>query len=391
MLKLVSALAVLSSALAMVGGSAPAAVKPAGRILFTRDVPGATVGINALYSVRPDGTGVRKLASTVRVAGPDADRDCEDDRDARPLCFAITEAKWSPDGTHVAFIRSTRAGHGGLYVANADGSGARRLFRNFPSNLDWAPDSRRIVFVAYVERRFGLFVARLGGGVRRIVAETARGYPSRPAWSLDGTLVAFVVRNNRPDEIWVVRPDGSGRRRVAVAYRIGEGRSNDPDETVSWGSLERPSWSADSRWLAYVAQRGFGPVLGDVELVRRDGRARRRFTQSADVDDAAFFAPRGVSIAYPATIFRGVNEDGEAWYRDELFVHRGGGQVRERIDDTVRPEGERFYGPTLLWSPDATRIAFYRYHVGQSGIYVRTLAKPGITRIVSGNVTALDW
>ena len=53
----------------------------------------------------------------------------------------------SPDRRAFAFI-SMRDGNAELYVANADGSGARRL-TNHPAwdgDPDWSPDSQRIAF-----------------------------------------------------------------------------------------------------------------------------------------------------------------------------------------------------------------------------------------------------
>jgi serine/threonine-protein kinase len=63
---------------------------------------------------------------------------------------------WSPDGKRIAF-RSVRAGHTGLFVQNADGSGpAEQLYTFDPglSPMAWSDDDR-IVFVQ--ERRLWLF------------------------------------------------------------------------------------------------------------------------------------------------------------------------------------------------------------------------------------------
>lgn len=52
------------------------------------------------------------------------------------------EPAWSPDGRLIAFDSAD----GGLWVANADGSGhAQRLAEN-GADASWAPDSRRVVF-----------------------------------------------------------------------------------------------------------------------------------------------------------------------------------------------------------------------------------------------------
>jgi len=77
----------------------------------------------------------------------------------RPLLKDAQSASWSPDGTRIAFASvrdaieddctSDECDYAAeLYVANADGSGARRLTRDTGSadNPRWSPDGSRILF-----------------------------------------------------------------------------------------------------------------------------------------------------------------------------------------------------------------------------------------------------
>ena len=61
-----------------------------------------------------------------------------------------TEARWSPDGRRVAFVAA-----GQLWVADADGSGKRRLttLTGGASGPVWAPTSERIAFTSRVYPR----------------------------------------------------------------------------------------------------------------------------------------------------------------------------------------------------------------------------------------------
>jgi hypothetical protein len=63
---------------------------------------------NALYVVRPDGTGKRLLTRTA---------------------LFVTPPVWSPDGRRIAFT-STRHRNQDIYVLNADGRGERRVTRH---------------------------------------------------------------------------------------------------------------------------------------------------------------------------------------------------------------------------------------------------------------------
>jgi Tol biopolymer transport system component len=58
---------------------------------------------------------------------------------------------WSPDGTRLAFAGTSEAGHSGVYVVGADGSGLTELIGSDDERYawpTWAPDGSRIAFVA---------------------------------------------------------------------------------------------------------------------------------------------------------------------------------------------------------------------------------------------------
>lgn len=116
----------------------------------------------------------------------------EDGREIRRLTSDSAEdfgAAWSPDGQRIAFT-SKRGGHSTVYVAAADGSGARRL-------VDAGPDRTL-----------------------------------NPMWSPDGALIAFYrERGDGKDQIYVVRPDGSGSRNL----------TNDTFNNIY------PGWTPDGR------------------------------------------------------------------------------------------------------------------------------------------------
>lgn len=82
-----------------------------------------------IYTVRPDGSGMRRLTRAGHAERP----------------------KWSPDGRLLLFVRRSpeRTGLGGeLWVVGADGRGARRVrgLRGVVA-ADWSPDGDRMVVV----------------------------------------------------------------------------------------------------------------------------------------------------------------------------------------------------------------------------------------------------
>jgi tricorn protease len=103
----------------------------------------------------------------------------------------------------------------------------------------WSPDGKTVAYWSDRSGEYELYVRPAdGSGPERKLTSYGPGFRYRPTWSPDGKKLAFVDQ--------------------AMAIRIVDaetGRSTDVDRAHWWyeGNLEafRPSWSADSRWLAY--------------------------------------------------------------------------------------------------------------------------------------------
>src|SRR5437667_6655635 len=129
-----------------------------GKIAFVSDRDGN----NEIYTMNPDGTGVKRL--TVNAAS-----------DLSPA--------WSPDGTKIAFS-TNRDGNDEIYTINADGTGVTRLTSNTHSDLNpaWSPDGTKI---ADQRNRDGNYEIHVMNGdcscQTRMTINTTRVH--RPAWS----------------------------------------------------------------------------------------------------------------------------------------------------------------------------------------------------------------
>jgi Tol biopolymer transport system component len=122
---------------------------------------------------------------------------------------------WSPDSRRIAFAEARaieQAALRGIYVVNADGTGRRLLVGN-ASDLAWSPDGSKLAYVAYqsrfAESGFVTVANADGTGTRRLT--TSGEAESQPAWSPGGRQIAFT----RGGSI-VVAPSAGGAGRVVV-------------------------------------------------------------------------------------------------------------------------------------------------------------------------------
>ena len=169
-----------------------------------------------LYSVREDGTGLRRLTDTA-----------VDER--RPLP--------SPDGTRLLFTRSVvRNGKQTteLFVARADGRGARQLTDNDATEdwLSWSADGSRVLYTRVGD---GIFAVDVAVGRETRVAEAAGVPLAEAVLSPDGGRLAGSI-------------DVGGEPRIAV-FDLDRRRLR----TIGRRCTSSPSWSPDGRTLAGIA------------------------------------------------------------------------------------------------------------------------------------------
>ena len=175
-----------------------------------------------LYVMNADGSDVRRLTT-------------DPGRDHSPA--------WSPNGERIAWV-SDRKGKDSIWVMEADGSGAcdvagSLFIARWPT---WDPDSRKVAYEGDASVWIS-WVDDLTKGERIIKSEGFFDgmFSGWLDWAPDGRRLALVSNHQERNEfvrnLYTSELDGFRFRRVF----------NEPTGSAQ----ERPSWSSDSRLIAY--------------------------------------------------------------------------------------------------------------------------------------------
>ncbi len=178
-------------------------------------------GDHGIFSIRPDGSGLRMISPFAESSIIDMD----DDLSYGEKFYYQSGPVWSPDGQALAFVAQVEATpdvewtssnyrhEDILYVVGADGAGLRRLFSTDNSDVDailgtpaWSPDGLNIAFVTYLASNHQEWL--------QFLAETsASGYS---ATQYHGDVPLGLT-------LYTVGSNGSGLRELAY---FGEGPSD---------------------------------------------------------------------------------------------------------------------------------------------------------------------
>jgi len=282
-------------------------------LMFSTDTASPTAfGFAALWISNADGSGAHRIS---------------------PQDFDVQSARWSADGSRIAFHGGLITGAGGSYftnVMNFDGSGLNTMQVSglIPA---WSPDGTRLA-VYLGDGSADVGVVQAGNGSWNSL-QTGNGTDTRPQWSPDGRQILWIkeIGGNTCTELWVMADDGSNKRKVVLPTGM------------------RPcavSWSPDGKEVAIES------VDGGIWLARIDGGGFRALSPNctlatgctAPAYAGAAWNPDGTKLAFHGA---------EAGSQSSVNVigRSGTGFVTASL-----PTGNN---PTYpQWSPDGQRLAF---------------------------------
>jgi len=200
----------------------------------------------------------------------------------------------SPDGTQLVISDQTQERQSLIYILPATGGTPRRVTARLPSYWHgWSPDGKTLVYCAQRDGEFDVYSIPAAGGEETRLT-TAKGLDDGPEYSPDGKHIFFNSNRAGQMHLWRMYADGSeqtqftddeynnwfphpspdGRWIVFLSYEKDvEGHPANKDVLLrlmpvsggpirilaklfgGQGTINVPSWSPDSRNVAFVSYR----------------------------------------------------------------------------------------------------------------------------------------
>ena len=281
---------------------------------------------------------------------------------------AASEARWSPDGKRIAYVAD-----GQLWMAQADGSGARKLtsLNGGATGPIWSPNGQMIAFTSSVYP-----------DCTTDACNAAR----------DSTKAASKVKAHVADQLmfrhWVAWNDGTRSHLFVVGADAGAPRDVTPGVRYDippgpFGGSEGYAWAPDSRELAYSAkdQGRADAWTTDVNLyvLSIDGMGPTVITAAnRGADENPVYSPDGRFIAYQSQ--RRASFESDRWRL--MLYDRQGKTTRELLPTWDRNADAYFFAPDqhsiFVNTTDAGREKLYRvpFEVGTAGSSLLKATRP---------------
>ena len=121
----------------------------------------------------------------------------------------------SPDGTQFGISDNSQEDHKSfVYIVPIAGGAPRRITQKSPSYLHgWSPDSKTLAFVGERNGDFDIYAIPAAGGEETRLT-TAKGLDDGPEYTRDGQYIYFNSERTGHMQIWRMKPDGNEQEQV---------------------------------------------------------------------------------------------------------------------------------------------------------------------------------
>ena len=143
----------------------------------------------------------------------------------------------SPDSTQLVISDNSQGDRESqIYLVPIAGGTPRRITQKSPSYWHgWSPDGKTLAFVGQREGDFDIYAIPAAGGDETRLT-TAKGLDDGPEYSPDGKYIYFNSERTGHMQIWRMKPDGSEQEQVFS------------DDLNNWF----PHISPDGRWMVFL-------------------------------------------------------------------------------------------------------------------------------------------
>lgn len=159
------------------------------------------------------------------------------------------DARWSPDGRHIAYI-SDATGETELYLQDSEGGEPIRLTADndtYIRTFRWSPDSKKIV---YTDRKNRINLLDVSSKRLTTVSRSRLGEARDVSFSPDNNWLTYSrVSENNFSIVYLY--DIAGKREYPV--------------TDKWYESYAPVFSTDGKYLVFTSARDFNPTYGQTE------------------------------------------------------------------------------------------------------------------------------
>ncbi len=286
-----------------------------GRIIYELNgelnVYDVKTGRNAVLNIDVPDDGLWKRASRVSAAGQieDAELSPKGERalfSARGDIFSVPIekgftrnltgtsgahdkwARWSPDGSKIAFI-SDLSGEEELYVVAQDGSGKPERLTSGGKAMryapEWSADGKRI---AFSDKDGRIWIYSFDDKTLKQVYDAPRDQVRDYTWSPKGHHLAFSSAH------------GNNFRSVYIWSEGGSGNGQLHEVTDEQWNAQEPVWDPDGNFLYFLSDRQYAPQISTVEFNYASNRTTGIFAMALRKDVRHPFPPESDEVTVAA-------------------------------------------------------------------------------------------
>jgi dipeptidyl aminopeptidase/acylaminoacyl peptidase len=206
----------------------------------------------------------------------------------------------------------------------------------------WSPDGKAIAYIGPTGAGFDIWKVPSNGGQNQRLTSTQR-FKKQLRWSADGKWLAFIAYQD----------DGTSDLRV-----VDVAENTIVNLTENAAEESDPAWSPDSRQIAFTERTGMKTSVMSVDI--QSGMVRKLTdAPAADLQ----WSPDGKSLAFVANFLQARDEHREN--EDIFVVPAEGGEPRLVTGGTPR-----FRDLSPSWAPDSKRLVYAAEESGFSNLNI---------------------